>query len=63
MTPEMVRRMKATHPRLDVVEVMDAGHCPHLMTEEQTDIVEAWLASHASHLQSNPSFTVETSAS
>jgi pimeloyl-ACP methyl ester carboxylesterase len=46
LTTSMLERMKATMPGMEVFEVPDAGHFPHLMSVDQTRYVEDWLAAH-----------------
>lgn len=46
LTNAMLERMKATMPGMEVVEVADAGHFPHLMSDDQTQYIEDWLAGH-----------------
>lgn len=46
LTAAMLERMRATMPSMEVCEVADAGHFPHLMSVSQTQYVEDWLAGH-----------------
>lgn len=46
LTAGMLERMKTTMPSLDVFEVPDAGHFPHLMSVSQTQYIEDWIAGH-----------------
>jgi pimeloyl-ACP methyl ester carboxylesterase len=43
VTAEVVAEMKARKPSMEVVEIDDAGHFPHLMSAAQTAPVERWL--------------------
>lgn len=46
LTAPMLERMKATMPAMEVFEVPDAGHFPHLMSTDQTQYIETWIARH-----------------
>ena len=45
LLPETVDRMRATHPKLDVVEIKGVGHAPALMADDQIAIIHDWLKS------------------
>ncbi len=43
LSTDTVRRMQATHAKVDVVEIADAGHAPALLDAGQQQMIYAWL--------------------
>ncbi|MBA2710593.1 MAG: alpha/beta fold hydrolase [Tatlockia sp.] len=44
LLPEHLKRMKRTHPQVDIYEVPDAGHAPALLDFKQQKRIADWLA-------------------
>lgn len=43
LTAETIARMRQTRPDLDVVDIPNTGHAPHLMDDAQAEIIRQWL--------------------
>ncbi|MBA2651825.1 MAG: alpha/beta hydrolase [Tatlockia sp.] len=43
LLPEHIKRMKRTHPKVEVYEIEDAGHAPALLEPEQHQKITSWL--------------------
>jgi len=43
LTPEIITRMRETRADIDVIDVPDTGHAPHLMNDEQAGWIRQWL--------------------
>ncbi|MBS1197558.1 MAG: alpha/beta hydrolase fold protein [Proteobacteria bacterium] len=43
LTPEIIAEMKKCRPDIEVVDIPDTGHAPHLMNDEQAELVRHWL--------------------
>ena len=43
LTPAIIAEMRHIRPDIDVVDIPDTGHAPHLMSDEQAELVRGWL--------------------
>lgn len=43
LTAETIAQMRQTRPDLDVVDIPNTGHAPHLMDDTQAEILRQWL--------------------
>jgi pimeloyl-ACP methyl ester carboxylesterase len=44
LTPEIIAGMRKTRPGLTVIDIPDAGHAPHLMSDEQAGWISKWCS-------------------
>jgi len=43
LTAETIAQMRQTRPDLEVVDIPNTGHAPHLMDDTQAEILRQWL--------------------
>jgi len=43
LTPAIIAEMRRGRPDIEVVDVPNTGHAPHLMNDEQAELVRRWL--------------------
>ncbi|WP_347251748.1 alpha/beta hydrolase [Legionella sp.] len=49
LLPEHIRKMKRTHPHVDVLEIEDAGHAPALFDRDDHENIIDWLDHVSTH--------------
>lgn len=43
LTPDIITQMQRTHPDLEVIDIPETGHAPHLMSDDQAELIRRWL--------------------
>ncbi len=43
LTPAIIAEMRRSRPDIEVVDIPNTGHAPHLMSDEQAGLVRRWL--------------------
>lgn len=43
LTPAIITEMRRSRPDIEVVDIPNTGHAPHLMNDEQAELVRRWL--------------------